>query len=492
MSDEGEWVLIELDPRLAKAQGMPVKLPVPKGEFESLADKGLTIKQARDWVQSFVTSSPMMQSSAWKSQNAEMASALESFLSKGAMWEKARKAFETQDYKKAISTLRLISNIDKNDHAARQNLANALANQNDFDGALKLMLEIYDTFKGNADFHVSLGQIYISKNQHQDAAEEMSLALEADPSCKAAMDVLVKLGVLISVYEDPTDASSLCYLRADSVLGGVVEFWESAPRDQAFYENQLSYHEMEGRFDVALAAAERAEALCAESGEAVSNRIHMGHVSALRQLGRQEDALEVSKKVIETNPEAAWAYVEQYLALMAQSKGDEAKAALDRALEIDPGEQSALFLRFWPEEMKDIAKVQACIPALIEHAKAHESSAGAWLSLARAKASVGSDDEAVEYFAKAAALAPENDDLIAEYWQELARQRKFEAIVAEAEKIEDMKKRDWRVRWNEAEAYAGLKKTMEARAAFTAINHDESLQVDIRKRAKRAVNSLQG
>jgi hypothetical protein len=53
-----------------------------------------------------------------------------------------------------------------------------------------------------------------------------------------------------------------------------------------------------------------------------------------------------------------------------------------------------------------------------------------------------------------------------------------------------MGSRDWALRWQEAEAYAGLGKRMEARAAFSAINHDDKLHVDIRKRAKRAVKSM--
>ena len=53
-----------------------------------------------------------------------------------------------------------------------------------------------------------------------------------------------------------------------------------------------------------------------------------------------------------------------------------------------------------------------------------------------------------------------------------------------------MKTRDWRLRWNEAEAYQGLGRQVEARACFSAINFDENLHVDIRRRAKRAVASL--
>ena len=54
-----------------------------------------------------------------------------------------------------------------------------------------------------------------------------------------------------------------------------------------------------------------------------------------------------------------------------------------------------------------------------------------------------------------------------------------------------MKERDGKSRWNEAEAYHGLGKQMEARALLTAINADERLHVDIRKKAKRAVRQME-
>ena len=40
------------------------------------------------------------------------------------------------------------------------------------------------------------------------------------------------------------------------------------------------------------------------------------------------------------------------------------------------------------------------------------------------------------------------------------------------------------------EAYAGLGKKTEAQACFTAMNRDEALHVDLRKRAKRAATQL--
>src|SRR5690606_25016155 len=169
-----------------------------------------------------------------------------------------------------------------------------------------------------------------------------------------------------------------------------------------------------------------------------------------------------------------------------------ATAAIEAALGCDPGDQEALCERFWPEDRGDLMKVQEAIPALAKWVEDHGDSAGAIRSLARAKLVVGADDEALALFEKAVGLAPQDDDLRSEWWAELARRTRYAEIIADAEKLGEMGGRDWRLRWNEAEAYNGLKRSMEARGCFMQINADESLHVDIRKRAKRAAMELGG
>ena len=63
-------------------------------------------------------------------------------------------------------------------------------------------------------------------------------------------------------------------------------------------------------------------------------------------------------------------------------------------------------------------------------------------------------------------------------------------VSEDAGKVDNLPDRDWKLRWNEAEAYRGTKKIMEARAVYMQLNADESLHVDIRKRAKRAAMEL--
>lgn len=488
MSDETEWVLIGLDEKMARRQGIPGRLPVPKDQFEGLADKGLNIETTRAWIKEFLTSSEPGKSGVWRKQNSNLVSSLEAFLDKAPLWDKAQKAFGENDYEKAISALKRITTMDPEDHAARMNLASAQANMGDHAAALKSFNAIRKTFEGDPDFHVALGHVHLALQQRDAAIDQMVLALEAKPDCQPALDALAKLGVLAAIYENPRDAASLTYVRADAVLDYLTGQWDAEPRGVDFFLEQLNYHELERRPAVALAAAERA--IKAAGGDVGPERAELGRVAALRALGRAEDAIQAAKAYAEKVPTSAGAHVELAQCLFVAGRNDEGMAEVDRALAIDPGDQAALLIKFWPADANDIEKVAAAIAPLTAFAEAHPTAAGIFRSLARAKRIIGAGDEAVALFAKAVELAPADDELRAEYWSELGKQQRYEEILADAAKVENIAKRDWKLRWNEAEAYAGLGRKVEARAAFSAINFDESLHVDIRKRAKRAVRSI--
>ena len=256
----------------------------------------------------------------------------------------------------------------------------------------------------------------------------------------------------------------------------------------AYFLEQLAYHERENRWDVALAAAEHA---IKAAGEAGSERAETAKITALRALGRKDEALAAAEAYVAKHPQSSAGLVELARSLGELGRIDEGRAAVDKALEIDPGDQIALLARFWPRKTDDVAEVGKCLPALQEFVEAHPTSAGAWRSLARAYLVVSRTNEGIDLFAKAVELAPDDEDLRAEHWTELRKQLRYQDIIDLAEKLGNMKDRNWQLRWNEAEAYLGLGKAMEARALFTAINADESLHVDIRKKAKRAVRQME-
>ncbi len=485
MSEAGGWLLVGLEEKIARRQGVPAKIPVPsKEEFEAMAEKGMQPDQLKKWVSAFLQVAPAQ----WRAENADLAKSYDRYLSKIDLWGKAQAAFAKEDFKTAISTLKLIGNLDPDDHAAKMNLASTLASTGDHAGAVKLLESIRATFEGEPDYHSTLGQLHAAMGKRDDAVDELVLALEAKPDHQASMDMLKQLGVLVPIYENPKDAGSLTYVRADALVDYLATVWDAETRDTAYYLEQAAYHSSEGRHAVALAAAERAGA----AAQAPHERAEAARVQALRSLGRADDALAAAKAFAEHDPKSSIARVE--LAQSLAMKGDAAGATTEvqKALELDPGNLVALDLAFWPtgKDREDISKVQECIPALFAFADKNGSSAGAWRSLARAKLQVNSYDEAFELYKMAISLTPDDDDLRAEYWTELGRQTRYAEIIADAQALSDMGKRSWQLRWNEAEAYARTDKKVEARAAFAQIQGDPTLHVDVRKRAKRAVTSV--
>jgi tetratricopeptide (TPR) repeat protein len=319
------------------------------------------------------------------------------------------------------------------------------------------------------------------------ALDEMVLALEAKADCQPALEAMIQMGILRAIYENPRDAASLTYVRADSIAQYLSDLWAQAPRDVAYYLEQLAYHERENRQDVALAAAERAIEGAGEQGH---ERAELARVASLRALGRHADAVAAAEAYAAKRPSSAGAQVELSRALGAAGKAEESRAALDRALELDPGDLNALMARFWPADPNDIKAIHEAAPQLLAFAEAHPTHAGVWRTVARAYLATGLIDEALALLVRSIGITPADDELRAEYWTELGRHQRYAEILADAANVTDMGKRDWKLRWNEAEAYAGLGKKMEARAAFSAINFDDALHVDIRKRAKRAVKSI--
>jgi tetratricopeptide (TPR) repeat protein len=486
-AEQVEFVMIGMDPKMARRQGMPPQVPIPKADFEGLADKGLNMEQARGWAKAFMASD-IGQNESWRKKNNQLAAQLDAFVDKGPIWERAQKAFQERDFPKAVQQLKRIKSIDPDDHMAIYNLGSAQANTGDFAGALKSFKAVRATFEGDPDFHVTVGQVHMALKDNEAAINEMVLALEAKGDHQTALDALEKLGVLVAIYENPRDAGSLLYVRADSVKDYLVSVWESAPRDVDYFLEQLAYHERENRFDVALAAAEHA---ITAAGDAGSERAETAKITALRALGRKEEALAAAEAYVAKHPQSAAGLVELARSLGELGKIDAGRAAVDKALEIDPGDQIALLARFWPRKTDDVAEVGVCLPALQAFVEAHATSAGAWRSLARAYLVVGRTNDGIDLLAKAVALAPNDEDLRAEHWTELRKQLRYQDIIDLAEKLGGMKDRNWQLRWNEAEAYLGLDKRMEARALFTALNSDDRLHVDIRKKAKRAVRQME-
>jgi tetratricopeptide (TPR) repeat protein len=480
----GEWVLVTLDEKVAQRSGSPPKLPVPVSELETLSEKGLSADTIKKYIQQFLQQAP----STFRSENPELAARFDAYSAKAMFVERAEKAMQTGDTKAAVSALQTVVRLDKADQGARLNLAMALARGGNMPAAKAELSAISATFAGDPGYHQAFAEVLRACEERDASIAELVLALEAKPDFQPAMDTLAELGVLSKIYEDPQDARSLVYVRSDSLVEHFTQVFEARKTPQFLLEH-LVYHEGDGRHPLVILAAERLLA-SPDATPAMRERAEVARAASLRALGRTGDALAAINAFLGTGTETAAPLVELAECLRAQGDGAAATAALERALVADPGDQLAIVARFWPADHEDLHGLAAAVPALRTHAQAHPDVPGVHRAIARAELALGNDEDALTLLGKAVQLAPKDDDLRAEWWVALGRTGRQADVVRDAEQLGNMKERSWRLRWSEAEAFAALGRKQEARAAFTALNLDESLHVDVRRRAKRAANGV--
>ena len=53
-----EWVVIQLDEKVARMHGLPARVPAPKSEFEGLADAGFELPKLKKWITAFLSVAP--------------------------------------------------------------------------------------------------------------------------------------------------------------------------------------------------------------------------------------------------------------------------------------------------------------------------------------------------------------------------------------------------------------------------------------------------
>jgi tetratricopeptide (TPR) repeat protein len=294
MRGESEWVLVGLDERMARQQGLPACLPMPRGALAELAGASLDLEHARAWIKAFLASGELDRSGPLREKGAAIVADLEAFLDKGPLWDEARRAFTEGAYDRASDALKHIVTIDPEDHAARLNLASAQANLGDHASALKALQVIKRTFDGDADYHVAVGHVLMALDQPEPAVEQFLLALGAAADCQPALDALVELGLFSAIEAVAGDPASLTYVRADKLVDYVTGQWDAEPRRIEFYLEQLERHASERHYILVLAAAERALRLVDAAPLAASalrdGRLPWAVAEAYAGLGRTSEA----------------------------------------------------------------------------------------------------------------------------------------------------------------------------------------------------------
>ncbi len=353
--DAGGWLLIALDEKMARRQGLPAQVPVPKAEFEGLADKGLNIEKARKWVKEFLTTSPAGQDGTWRRRNSALVTGLEGFIDNAPLWDKAQKAFAENDYEGAIKALKRITIMNGDDHAAKLNLASALANQGDFEGALKNFKAIRKTFEGDADYHVAVGHVYLRQQDKDQALNEMVARARGQARLPACARGAHPDGRSARHLREPA-RRVLAHLRPYGLGRAVprrpVGLGAARSRPSSWSSSRTTSGRTGTRWPSSPPSARSRWAM--RPTPADIERASLARVASLRALGRTGEALAAAEAYAAQVPSSAGAQVELSRALLAAGRADESRAAIDRALELDPGDLSALMTRFWPADPNDI------------------------------------------------------------------------------------------------------------------------------------------
>ena len=227
------------------------------------------------------------------------------------------KALERSRPDKALGFCRAALALRPGSMSARFQLGNALLHQGELDEAIAAYLDGIELDPGEGFFHVNLGVALMKKGLLDDAVPSLRRGVELLPEEPLSHFNLAKTLSMQGKKSEATDS----YERAIELNPGYVEAHHNL--GQVLWE--------QGRVDEALAQWRRAVALRPDLA-----RAHQGIAGALHQKGDFEGCVAAMRKVIEIQPDAE-GHFNLGLCLFNQSKWDEAIAAYQKAIELDPG-----------------------------------------------------------------------------------------------------------------------------------------------------------
>ena len=273
MSDAaGDWVLISLDEKLAKRQGVRRACRY-RGEFEGLCERGMGSRRCGGPVVPL----ERPKDTAWRTENSVARGEPRGVHLEAGLWAKAQKAFAANDFKRA-STLPQIAVSIRTITRVRMNLGNAYANTGDHAKAL-------GPSAPSADLQRRRGLPFVRRAAPPRSARfpvaaggrRVRARPRANPECKPAMDALVKLPA--SPIWRSRDATSLTYVRATAWLEGPRGGVGRARPDRAILLEQLAVTTRSGG-DAAVALPRRRSRPRRLPNEKEAERARMGKVAA--------------------------------------------------------------------------------------------------------------------------------------------------------------------------------------------------------------------
>jgi tetratricopeptide (TPR) repeat protein len=299
---------------------------------------------------------------------------------------------------------------------------------------------------------VNLGATLAAEGRRDEAVAAYMNAVRINKHDTHALEGLASLRAAVKVQSDPKDPKSAAYLDLPTfgrmALRQIPQLAQNPDNLQMFGEQLLR----DGYApQVAVQALEKCRELRPEDPRAL-----MALAAAYRQAGRPQDARAVAVRFTEVRPEDAAGWL--HLAQTEHAGGDAGaeRAAVDKALALDPNLQPAIALRFGVTDAAN-TEIEAKVMAFGEEREA-------WMpflvasAMARDRGDLGI---AVRYAERAYDFAPEQEEVLLQLGALLGQSKDSVRLVELIEPCVASGKFSRRLDWNYAQALRSVGKVSE-------------------------------
>jgi predicted Zn-dependent protease len=330
---------------------------------------------------------------------------------------------------------------------------------------------------------LNLGATLAAEGRREEAVAAYLQAVRLNKNDTHALDGLASLRAAVKVQRDPKDPKSVAYLDLPTfgrmALRQIPQLAQNPDHLQAFGEQLLR----DGFApQVAVQALERCRELRPDDP-----RTLMALAAAYRQAGRPQEARGIAVRFTETRPDDAGGWLHLAQTEHGGGNAEGARAAVDRALALDPNVQPALALRFGITEEAN--------PELEAKLMAYGEEREAWMPLLLASAMArdrGDLGIAVRYAERAYDLAPGQEEVLLQLGALLGQSKDAVRLVEVMEQPVASGEYSPRLQWNYAQALKSVGRVSDAVNVLINAASAEGAPEDLKQAAASTIDFWNG
>lgn len=492
----GGWRLYPVEANHRRRFSLPGRVPVPR-EVWSQWPAGerrerLSHAELAEFAARFLEEKPQH----WAARE------MRRFAGKAVLAKRVEQALREAAWDDAVGLLEQILSQDPDDGRAHFLLALCRLSSGRIEEAAAELDAAAPQMEIDADYRVARGRVAEHREDLDTARGEYRAALALQEGHPVALERLTALGELVEIYLGDLDQPEKAYLTQEDYAEFIAKGWDAESHDGAFFLERSRFHLISGQPELALRAAERAQAAwdaqfsrgAAPDAELAADGLEVQIIEArcraLLAPERFDDAEQSVAQLEERAPGCAAALSLRGQLLWFRGQRAEAAAIIRRALEADPSRPENVRLYLDPDFPRETRDLQSAIKELMR--RYPESWAVQWIA---ASVSMASGDWAKGVAAAlASAAAGASEEALIELSGRLGRAERFAEVARLCEAAGG-----WRrfldahplLRGNLAAGFGRCEHSEAAGALWQSLVDDASAHPDLRLRAREALGSTQ-